>query len=85
MGPGLVNTNLVPGPVNRNLGPEPVNTNLGPWLGARTRGQAKGWGPGNTNTLFKTAILKSTIIFLNFVPKIPFLGRFGPESSQRFV
>ena len=30
-------------------------------------------------------ILKSTIIFINFVPKIPFLGRFGPESSPWFI
>ena len=28
---------------------------------------------------------QSTIIFLNFITKIPFLSRFGPECSQWFV
>ena len=47
-GPGPVNTNLVPGPVNTNWGPGPVNTNWGP--GPEAGGQAKGRGPGITNT-----------------------------------
>ena len=46
--PGSVNTHWGPGPVNTNWGPGPINTNLGPRPGAR--GQAKGRGPGNTNT-----------------------------------
>ena len=51
-GPGPVNTNWGPGPVNSNWGPGPVNTRWGPGPGARagSRGQAKGRGPGNTNT-----------------------------------
>ena len=55
--PGSVNTHWGPGPVNTNLVPGPVNTSWGAKagkykLGARTRvgGQAKGRGPGNTNT-----------------------------------
>ena len=70
--PGLVNTNLVPGPVNANwgpgpvntnLGPGPVNTNLGPGMGARDRTgcQAKGRGPGKTNTLTKPYLEPSQI------------------------
>ena len=39
----------------------------------------------DTKGYSRRPILKSTIIFLNFVPKIPFLGRFGPKSSQWFV
>ena len=39
-----------PGSVNTHWGPGPVNTNLGPGPGVRAEGQAKGWGPGNTNT-----------------------------------
>ena len=56
--PGPVNTNLVPGPVNTNWGPGPVNTNWGPEPVARARagGQAKGRGPGNTNTRNDTYI-----------------------------
>ena len=64
--PGLV-INCRSGPVNTNLGPGPVNTNWGPWpvntklrtragkynLVARAGGQAKGWRPGNTNSLLE--------------------------------
>ena len=47
-----VNTNWGPRLVNTNWGPGLVNTNLvsGPRARARVGGQAKGWGPGNTNT-----------------------------------
>ena len=47
-----VNTNWGSKPVNTNWGPGLVNTNLvsGPRARARVGGQAKGWGPGNTNT-----------------------------------
>ena len=48
-GPGPLNTNLEPGQVNTYLGPGLLNTNWGPGPGAGD--QAKGRGPGNTNTL----------------------------------
>ena len=64
LGPGPVNTDLAPGSVNTNWGPGPVNSSWGPrpvnnWepgsgVRARTKGQAKGGEPGNTNTQFDT-------------------------------
>ena len=39
----------------------------------------------DTKGYSRRPILKSTTIFLNFVPKIAFLGRFGPGASQWFV
>ena len=55
--PEPVNTNQGPGPVNTNWGPGPVNVNLGPGPGVRVGGQAKGRGPGNTNTQLKQTIV----------------------------
>ena len=62
-GPGPVNTNLVPGLVSTRWGPGTVNTNWGPGLGAG--GQAKGQGPGNTNTLLHVIVERHQIRYVD--------------------
>ena len=39
----------------------------------------------DTQGYSKLIILNSTILFLNFIPKIPFLDGSGPETSKSFV
>ena len=55
--PGSVNTHWGPGPVNElflaRAGKYKLGARAGKYkLGVEAGGQAKGWWPGNTNTLF---------------------------------